>query len=84
MRRSSEPRLDPVDAEYLLRLQRASFTYFLRETDPATGLVRDSTHVGSPASITAIGLALTAYVVACERGFMAFPPRRQGLPGTMY
>jgi len=71
LRRSSEPRLDPVDAEYLLRLQRASFTYFLRETDPATGLVRDSTHVGSPASITAIGLALTAYVVACERGFMS-------------
>jgi len=25
-----------VDAEYLLRLQRASFTYFLRETDPGT------------------------------------------------
>ncbi len=71
MRPSSEPRFDPVDAEDLLRLQRASFGYFLHETDAATGLVRDSTHVGSPASIAAIGLALTAYVVACERGFMA-------------
>jgi hypothetical protein len=53
------------------RRQRQAFGYFLHETDAATGLVRDSTHAGSPASIAAVGLALTAYPVAVERGFMS-------------
>lgn len=57
------------DAE-LGRVQRSAFGYFLHETDAATGLVRDSTHDGSPASIAAVGLALSAYPVACARGFM--------------
>jgi hypothetical protein len=70
LRRSSEPRPDPREEEDLDRLERASFGYFLHETDAATGLVRDSTHVGSPSSIAAIGLGLTAYVAGCERGFM--------------
>ena len=73
---SSEPRLDPAEEEDLRRLQRASFSYFLRETDASTGLVRDSTHTGSPASIAAIGLALTAYIVACGRGFMSHDEAR--------
>src|SRR5215467_12129235 len=54
----------------LHRLQKDTFGYFLHETDPSTGLVRDSTHTGSPASIAAIGLALGCYVVAAERGLM--------------
>lgn len=56
--------------EDLHRLQKRTFGYFLHETDPSTGLVRDSTHVGSPASIAAVGLALACYTVAAERGFM--------------
>jgi hypothetical protein len=51
-------------------LQRNAFGYFLHEADAATGLVRDSTHDGSPASIAAVGLALTVYPVAVSRGFM--------------
>jgi hypothetical protein len=58
------------EEEDLHRLQRASFGYFLHEADAATGLVRDSTNVGSPASIAAVGLALTSYVVGSERGYM--------------
>ena len=56
--------------EDLHRLQKQTFAYFLRETDVSTGLVRDSTHTGSPASIAAVGLALACYPVAAERGFM--------------
>ena len=37
----------------LLRLQSDSFRYFLHEADASTGLVRDSTHSGSPSSIAA-------------------------------
>jgi hypothetical protein len=55
----------------LLKLQADSFRYFLHETDASTGLVRDSTHAGSPSSIAAVGLALAAYTVAAERGLMA-------------
>jgi hypothetical protein len=71
-----KPRRPPPDSaaadreEEQHRRQRQAFRYFLHETDASTGLVRDSTHVGSPASIAAVGLALTAYPVAAERGFM--------------
>jgi hypothetical protein len=43
----------------------------LHETNPANGLVIDKTAPGWPASIAAVGLALTAYPVAVERGFIS-------------
>ncbi len=54
----------------LEELQRDSFEYFLKEVNPATGLVADKTRAGWPASIAATGLALAAYPVGVERGFM--------------
>jgi len=51
-------------------LQRHSFDYFLRETNPANGLVADRSQPGSPASIAAVGFALAAYPVGVERGWM--------------
>jgi len=59
-----------VDAE-LEKLQRESFGYFLNETNPANGLVIDKTATNWPASIAATGLALAAYPVGVERGFMS-------------
>ena len=61
---------DPaVDAE-LESLQDETFRYFLLWTNPQNGLVRDKTAPDWPASIAATGLALTAYPVAVERGFI--------------
>jgi hypothetical protein len=57
----------------LQTLQRESFCYFLHETNPANGLVKDKTEPGWPASIAATGFALGAYPVAVERGFMSRP-----------
>ena len=51
-------------------LQRETFGYFLHETNPANGLVIDKTAPNWPASIAATGLALAAYPVGVERGFM--------------
>ncbi|MEO7386212.1 MAG: glucoamylase family protein [Gammaproteobacteria bacterium] len=51
-------------------LQRHAFEYFLRETNPANGLVADKSQPGSPASIAAVGFALAAYPVGVERGWM--------------
>jgi hypothetical protein len=51
-------------------LQRVTFDYFLKETNPQNGLVPDSTRQGSPSSITATGFALASYPVGVERGFI--------------
>ena len=56
--------------ESLDALQRHSFEYFLRETNPSNGLVADKSQPGSPASIAAVGFALAAYPVGVERGWM--------------
>jgi hypothetical protein len=52
------------------KLQQDTFDYFLNETNPENGLVPDNTRPGSPCSIAAVGLALSCYGVAVERGFM--------------
>jgi hypothetical protein len=51
-------------------IQRGAFEYFLHETNETNGLVRDKTSADAPASIAAIGLALTNYPVGVERGFI--------------
>ena len=58
-----------VEAELEL-LQRETFRYFLLYTNPANGLVLDKTTSDWPASIAATGLALAAYTVGIERGFI--------------
>src|SRR5580765_1642741 len=61
----------PEDDDRLLdRLQRQAFDYFLKEVNPANGLIADKTRPGWPASIAATGLALAAYPVGVERRFI--------------
>ncbi len=61
---------DPGDDTALLDCaQRHAFGYFEAATDPASGLVADSTQPGSPCSIAGLGMALTAGPVAVERGW---------------
>jgi hypothetical protein len=57
----------PTD-EDLLRLQRTTVLYYLHETNPDNGLVRDKTDPTAPCSIAAVGLALTTIPVIVERG----------------
>jgi hypothetical protein len=59
-----------LDDELLDRLQRAAFGYFLDQTNPANGLVADTSRKDSPASIAVVGLALSVYPVAVERGWL--------------
>lgn len=56
--------------QMLVELQRDTFGYFLHETNSENGLVIDKNKSGWPASIAAVGLALTAYPVGVERGFL--------------
>lgn len=63
----STPTADAV----LETLQRESFAYFLHETNPVNGLVIDKTATDWPASIAATGLALAAYPIGVERGYLS-------------
>ncbi len=60
----------PTDSE-LESLQRDTFNYFLRWTNPENGLVLDKSAPDWPASIAATGFALAVYPVAVERGFIS-------------
>ncbi|HKB70325.1 MAG TPA: glucoamylase family protein [Thermoanaerobaculia bacterium] len=61
----------PLSAAALDRLEREAFGYFRKNANAKTGLVADCTRPGAPASIAACGLALTAYPVAVERGYLS-------------
>ena len=52
-------------------LQREAFAYFVHVANPLNGLIADRTGEGSPASIAAVGFALSCYPVGVERGFFS-------------
>jgi hypothetical protein len=53
------------------QIQEESFSYFLHETNAGNGLVRDKSRNDWPASIAAVGMALTSDAVGVERGFLS-------------
>ncbi|MFI4959273.1 MAG: glucoamylase family protein, partial [Lysobacterales bacterium] len=72
---SPHPLSHPLQSgQQLQHLQNKAFAYFQYETNPLNGLVKDKTAPDSanwPASIAAVGLALSSYPVAVERGLMS-------------
>ena len=62
---------DSLSARMLRELQRHSFDYFVYEFNATNGLVLDKTAADWPASIAAMGMALTVYPVGVERQFIA-------------
>lgn len=51
----------------LARLQLSTLQYYLHETNPDNGLVRDKTDATAPCSIAAVGMALATMPVLVER-----------------
>src|SRR5688572_7774534 len=51
-------------------LQLSTLLYYLHETNPDNGLVRDKTDPAAPASIAACGMALATIPVVVERGVL--------------
>jgi len=61
----------PPAEEDLDRLQVTTLQYYLHETNPANGLIRDKTDPAAPCSIAAVGLGLAAIPVLVERGVIS-------------
>ncbi|RIL05183.1 MAG: hypothetical protein DCC75_11915, partial [Proteobacteria bacterium] len=57
-----------LDDQELNKLQLTTLQYYLHETNPANGLIRDKTESSWPASIAAVGLALASLPILVERG----------------
>jgi len=62
--------LAETDEQLLDRFQRAAFDYFLKYYNPENGLVADTSRPGSPVSIAVVGMALSCYPIAVERGWL--------------
>jgi hypothetical protein len=60
----------PSDDE-LGRLQLTTLQYYLHESNPVNGLIRDKTEPRAPSSIAAIGLGLSTIPVLVERGVIS-------------
>src|SRR5215831_20367171 len=63
--------IDAARDAWLDQLERTAAAYFLHEVDADTGLVRDTSRDGAPATIAGTGFALSTYAVAAERGYLA-------------
>lgn len=72
--------LEDADAELLEGLRRAAFDYFRNLVNPTTGLIADKTQPGSPSSIAAVGMGLSVYALAIERGLF---PRSEAIDRTL-
>lgn len=59
------------DEEFLNKLEYDSILYFVKEMNPANGLIKDSSRPGSPASIAAVGFGLAAICIGESRGWIA-------------
>ncbi len=73
-------RASHTDEAVLDDLQCKAFRFFERYVNPETGLVLDSTRPTQPASIAAVGFALSCYPIGVERGWMS---RRDALAYTL-
>mgnify|MGYP007022306684 CR=1 FL=1 len=62
---------DILTDDDLDRLQVTTLQYYLHESNPANGLIRDKTERSAPASIAAVGLALASLPIIIERGVLS-------------
>jgi hypothetical protein len=67
------PNLNPqaTESELLDNLRRAIVDYYRNESNPQNGLIADRNEPGSPSSIAAVGMGLSVYIVAVERGMLS-------------
>jgi len=60
-----------TDSEMLDHLRSETFKFFRHEVNPRNGLIVDKTQPESPSSLAAVGMGLSAYIVALERDLLS-------------
>ena len=78
----SEP-LKPRDADLLKKIQKDTFQYFPRLSDKETGLTRDTSRPGSPASIAATGFSLASVAIGASHQWIPEVWAREYLHKTL-
>jgi hypothetical protein len=74
---ATDPKTSGKESNLLLsdedwgRLQLTTLQYYLHESNPANGLIRDKTDAKSPSSIAATGFGLATIPVLVERGVIS-------------
>lgn len=71
------------DREFLKKIEKDSIQYFLRETNPETGLTKDSSRSGTTASISATGFALASFAIAASNGWLSYEDAYQKIEKTI-
>ncbi len=64
-------------------IERRTFDFFWQTANPTNGMVPDRYPSSAPASIAAIGFALTAYVIGADRGHVTRDQARQRVLATV-
>ena len=74
--------LSSEDRVLLKKIQKDSLEYFLTQTDPDTGLTKDSSRPGAPASIAATGFALASFAIGSANGYLSYREAYQRITRT--
>jgi len=75
--------LSVEDIALLNKIEQDSIQYFVRMSDKQTGLTRDSSQPGAPASVAATGFSLAAFAIAQSRGWIEPDYARRYLEKTL-
>ena len=67
---SLQAELSSGDRSLLEKIERDSIQYFIRSSNKTTGLTKDSSRPGSPASIAATGFSLASLAIAQSHGWI--------------
>lgn len=76
-------RLSETDRQMLEKIQRDSFQYFIEQTNPQTGLTKDSSRNGSPASIAATGFAVASFAIGSAHGWISYQEAYRRISKTL-
>ena len=79
----AQPSISQDDRVLLEKIERDSVGYFLRYSDSNTGLTRDSSRPGAPASIAATGFSLASLAIAQSRGWISREEAYQRIRRTL-
>jgi hypothetical protein len=64
--------LSQEDEKFLNMVEKDIFDYFIEETNPRNGLIKDSSRPGAPCSVAACGFGLTALCIGEKRGWISY------------